>query len=101
MAEVYTIKEYAIRVAKCHTNTVRSRIKNGNLPSNHFIKKGGKENMIIVSSIHEYKAGEYFDACCEYQRIKENHIGKEDKLAAELSVKYDILLTKLCKILGI
>lgn len=101
MAAIYTLQEYADNVAHCHINTLMSRIKKGTIPSNAHVKKGNKQWMIIVSSIHEYKAGQYFDACCDFHRLKSGRQDSDIELAAELSVKYDILLTKLCKILGI
>lgn len=98
---IYTFKDYAATVAKCHLNTVMYRVKHDLLPSNHIvISKGGRNCMINIVSPHEYKAGQYYDACCEFHRRKKQ-FSEPIELAAELSVKYEILLTKLCKMLGL
>jgi hypothetical protein len=96
---IYTLREFAKKEG-INVRTVQHRIQKNQLPTNHFVKKGGREYMIQVCSVHEYKAGEYFDACVEFHKRKES-FSRPIELCAELSVKYDILLTKLCKILGV
>ena len=97
---VYTLQEYADEVSHCSLRTVKRRIAINMLPTNHFLKRGGRENMIVVCGYHEYKASEYFDACCEFHQRRGRTKGTLE-LATEIAVKYDILLTKFCKILGI
>jgi hypothetical protein len=98
---IYTIKEFSEKQF-ISVRAMNHRLNNPNysLPENHFLKRGGKENMIINCSPHEYKAGEYYDACCEFHARKSRY-EKQIELCAELSVKYDIGITKLVKLLGV
>lgn len=97
--KIYTIKEYAA-MQSVSVRAIQHRIEKGKLPKNHFVKRGGRENMIVEATLHEYKSGEYFDACCEFHRRKGKY-ERQIELAAELAVTYDIMLTKLCKLLGL
>ena len=96
---IYTVKEYK---EKYHPDksidTVQRLIRAGHTPSNHYVKKG-HDYMIFVGSEHEFKAAEYFDACTEFHRLKKgrNHM----ELVAELSIHYDLSITKMCKLLGL
>lgn len=100
-----TLKEYQKKYYPDKSiSTVQRMVRGSNLPSSHYVKKSqGKrgETIIFIGSEHEYKAAEYYDACCEFHKIKSKFTGSMIELCVELSIKYDIGLTKLTKILGV
>ena len=98
----YTLKEYR---EKFYPNvcirTVQRRIVAGNIPSTHHAKTSPHSTFIFVGSELEYKSDEYFNACCEFHRRKHTYNGTHIELAVELSMDFDVGLTRLTKFLGI
>ena len=98
----YTLKEYR---EKYYPNvcirTVQRRIVAGNIPSTHHPKTSPHGTFIFVGSELEYKSDEYFNACCEFHRRKHTYNGTHIELAVELSMDFDVGLTRLTKFLGI
>lgn len=97
----YSLYEYADKIARCHFNTLKTRIKNKQLPPNHVVKKlgatysieiiHGSENCRMCDNIHA--------AAVEFHRRKRSNTDME--LAAELSIKYDINTSKFFKMTGV
>lgn len=96
----YTLQEYAEQIAHCHVNTLKKRIKLNHLPSNHKIKRG-KQFMITVVPISDkcLACEKYFNASVEFNERKKNENPYE--LAAEMSIKYDLGITKFFKMHGL
>ena len=98
----YTLKEYR---EKYYPNvcirTVQRRIVAGNIPSTHHAKTSSHGTFVFVGSELEYKSDEYFNACCEFHRRKHTYNGTHIELAVELSMDFDVGLTRLTKFLGI
>jgi hypothetical protein len=100
---IYTLAEYASKVAKCHRNTLLKRIRDKNLPTNHTVKKG-KQYMIEVKDTSEkcHTCEVYFLASCEFHEKKKLFNAQfNGELAAKLCVKYNIGATKFFKMLGL
>ena len=98
----YTLNEYR---EKYYPNvcirTVQRRIVAGNIPSTHHAKTSSHGTFVFVGSELEYKSDEYFNACCEFHRRKHTYNGTPIELAVELSMDFDVGLTRLTKFLGI
>jgi hypothetical protein len=103
---IYTLDEYAEKIAKCHRNTLLKRINNEMLPSTHIVRKGrqGKQYMIEVKDTSErcHSCEVYFIASCEYHEKKKLfNIEYNAGLAAELCVKHNLGATKFFKMMGL
>lgn len=97
----YSLKDYHAKFCpEISIRTLRRKITSEQLPSNHHVLKGAK-HVIYVGSENEYKAYEYQEACYEFQKKKGSYNGTQIELCVELSIKYDIALTKLTKLLGV
>lgn len=100
---IYTIKEYSdvFFSGSKHINTVVRMAKSGKLPPNHKVKCTRHSIMIEIQG-SEDGLNDYFDASVEFQRRKkaENNLTLYE-LAAEIVVKYDISMTKFCKMHGL
>jgi hypothetical protein len=105
-AKTYTLQQYADNVAHCHANTVLSKIKNGNLPSNHHVLKG-KQYIITIQPPTQKEISTNTElAIKEFSKlakvgIKESQERQDFKcaLATDLAVKYGITNTKMFKLL--
>lgn len=105
---IYSIDQYAEKVAKVCRNTVLSRIKYDQLPSSHTVIKG-KQYFIQVNEVSERckECEKYYIAAC-YFHDKKKVKGKYDRddghnreLAAETVVKFDLHTTKFFKMMGL
>jgi len=99
---VYTIEQYR---KKFYPNksyvTVFRYVVNKMIPSYHIATKNGHDWVIDVRTAHE-SAELYCEACFEFHERKKNRHRKEYvEICAELSVEYNISITKLTKILGV
>jgi hypothetical protein len=101
---IYTIKEYADKIAFCHPNTLKTRIENNQLPRNHIVKKGRRGVMTVIEIIHGSEncrsCETYHLASVEYHYRKGSRV-QDAELAAELCIKFDLGATKFFKMHGI
>ena len=102
--ETFTLREYARIVSKCSISTLRNRIRENNLPSNHIVEKRGVQWLITVIPISEKceMCDRYFNASVEFNE-KKIKLNKEFncQLAVEICIKYKIGVTKFFKIHGL
>lgn len=96
---IYSVKTY--RAAFLPTSSIRTvlrRIENNQLPTHHVAIKCERDWIIHTREISE-TASLYVEAAMEFQACKKGRdlIG----LCAELSVKFNIGITKLTKMLGV
>ncbi len=97
---IYTLKEYADNIAHCHFNTLKTRIKKKQLPSNHIVKKGKQYMIEIIHGSENCRACDNsHHAAIEFHRRKRSNTDME--LAAEISIKYDINTNKFFKMMGV
>ncbi len=98
---IYTLTEYADKIARCHRNTLLSMIRKEQLPSNHIVKKGKQFMIEIVRNAdHCQRCELYYKASVEYNQRKGYKV-KDAELAAELCVKYDLGAIKFFAMHGI
>ena len=74
--------------------TVYRMVKYARVPSNHIVYKF-RDYVIEVRSLNE-NAQNYLDAISEFNNRK----GDKMELCAELSVRYKIEMTRLCKLVA-
>lgn len=97
----YSLKKYhEVFCPDISLRTLQRKVSNDQLPSNHHVCRSAK-NVVFVGSENSYKAYEYQEACYEFHKVKDNYSGTQIELCVELSIKYDIGLTKLTKMLGV
>lgn len=105
---VLTIDQYAKQVAKVCRNTVLSRIKKDQLPTNHKVIKG-KQYFIEVQDVSDRckECEKYYIAACYFHDKKGyvgHHVNKcEDiyELAAKTVIKFDLNTNKFFKMMGL
>lgn len=99
---VYSLTDYADKIAHCHFNTVKSMIKKNQLPSNHLVKKLGSTYSIeiIHGSENCARCDLYEKASIEYNKRKSGD-KPDPELAAEICVKYDLVARKFFAMHGI
>lgn len=105
---ILTIDQYAEKVAKTHRNTVLSRIKNGQLPTNHKVIKG-KQYFIEVQEVSERckECEKYYIAACYFHDKKKSsghHIHRTDEnlaLAAQTVIRFELNTNKFFKMMGL
>lgn len=102
--ETFTLSEYARLISKCSISTVRNRIKENNLPSNHIVEKRGVQWLITITPISENceMCDRYFNASVEFNE-KRHKVDNEFncQLAVKICIKYKIGVTKFFKMHGL
>lgn len=99
---IYTVKQYRDKFHKDKSErSVLRMVSRKMIPSYHIATKNGHDWVIDVRTAHE-SAELYCEACFEFHERKKNRHRKEYvEICAELSVEYNISITKLTKILGV
>jgi hypothetical protein len=100
----YSLYQYADKIAKCHFNTLKARIKNEQLPSNHIVTRLGRTYSIeIVQGSENCRACDNIHhAALEFQEKSKNlNVDFNRELAAKLCVKWDIDTLKFFKMMGV
>lgn len=100
---IYTTKEYS-NVFYGGTKSIRTierMVKAGKLPANHRVKRTRRCIMIEIQGVDD-GLNDYFNASVEFHSRKKclNDLSLHE-LAAEIVIKYDLSMTKFCKIHGL
>jgi hypothetical protein len=100
---LYTIEEYAKEIAKCCSKTVRTRIRNGFLPTNHIVKKGKQWMIEVIEKKEDSFGNDYFNAAVDYHAKKNTSSKFNDnyELAAGICIEYNLSATKFFKMVGL
>lgn len=100
---IYTTKEYSnvFYSGSKSVRTIERMCKYGKLPANHRVKRTSRCIMIEIQGIDD-GLNDYFNASVEFHnRKKRENVLTLYELAAEIVVKYDISMTKFCKMHGL
>ena len=94
---IYLPQDYCKKYGM-HINTLRNRVKKGNLPSSHkVIKLYGRGFVIEIDHCEMCEITE--KAMREYNRMRGS--ANNPELAAELSIKYKINTAKMFRMCGL
>ena len=106
--QIFTTRQYADKVAKCHINTLQTKISKELLPSNHIVFKAKQTIIVIVPKSGQEFCKDVEDACIEFNRLcgvgvrlNSEQTDFKRQLAAEISIKYNINTNKFFKMQGL